>query len=69
MDYRVLLLKYINHVGRIEGTDFLGDFYSSVGFFTQEEWDEINKLGEESNLTEEELLDHIASRKDANQCT
>lgn len=49
MDYRKLLIWYINHVGEQEGTDFLGDFHkpdfgkNDVGI-NEEEWAELQRL-------------------------
>jgi len=45
-DYRKLLMKYINYIGLLEGTDFL-DHRTGPGF-TEEEWKELIKLSEEA---------------------
>jgi hypothetical protein len=52
MDYRDLLLRYINHVGRCEGVVFLWDGNRHEGDFSDEEWTELEKLDAEalSNL-------------------
>lgn len=46
MDYRDLLLKYINHVGEEEGTTFLS--WDRHDHFTEEEWDELQRLDVEA---------------------
>jgi hypothetical protein len=47
MEYRELLKKYIDHVGISEGVTFLnGD--NDSGRFTNEEWEELQKLDKES---------------------
>ena len=50
MDYRALLLKYIQHVGAAEGSLFLDALYPDwpAPSFTEEEWAELNRLGEEA---------------------
>lgn len=37
IDYKLLLIKYIAHVGTIEGVDFLGKHYSPENTFSPEE--------------------------------
>ena len=45
IDYRNLLIKYINHVGEQEGISFLNERYYFGGtFFSSEEWDELQNL-------------------------
>lgn len=44
MDYRELLKKYINHVGKCEGVDFIDSYWSEWSEFTKEEWEELHKL-------------------------
>ena len=48
MDYKNLLLKYINHVADNEGVIFIKEYCRNDELFTQEEWDELVKLGEEA---------------------
>jgi hypothetical protein len=36
IDYKTLLIKYIEHVGQSEGADFIGGGYSSVNFTDDE---------------------------------
>lgn len=52
MDYRLLLLKYINHVAACEGTTFIDDLpanlFSFGVTFTQKEVDELVKLDKET---------------------
>jgi hypothetical protein len=43
MDYKKLLMKYMNHVGYHEGVHFTGRAYES-DIFTGEEWKEIQRL-------------------------
>ena len=43
-DYRLLLLKYIQHVGEAEGVSFLGDFHAGNPLFTKKEWDMLQEL-------------------------
>jgi hypothetical protein len=58
IDYRALLLKYIQHVGDCEGVDFIshvmpvgdGSYQTDWGgdtVFTAEEYAELQKLGRE----------------------
>jgi hypothetical protein len=52
MDYRLLLLKYINHVGQAEGVTFIGDGrlnndLNSDVMFTPEEVAELERLDAE----------------------
>lgn len=47
IDYRTLLIKYIDHVGREEGTAFLDSLAGGrrrPGRFTDGEWAELNHL-------------------------
>lgn len=49
--YRVLLRKYIDHVGEVEGTTFAGDKdrMRSARYgvtFTDEEWAEVQRLAD-----------------------
>jgi len=44
-DYRQLLMKYIYHIGSAEGVTFLN---YRVSLFTEEEWQELQRLDEES---------------------
>jgi hypothetical protein len=46
MDYRKLLKKYMEHVGEIEGTYYLGRADRLCGF-TDEEWAELHRLSKE----------------------
>jgi hypothetical protein len=47
-DYRALLVKYIDHVGRCEGVDFLTDrcHAASAVSWTDEEWSTLQELRE-----------------------
>lgn len=52
IDYRRLLLLYINHVGECEGIDFISESQRLVSAahgtkFTDEEWNELVKLKRE----------------------
>ena len=51
MDYRLLLLKYMAHVGWLEGVDYAGPADRGTGLpadhFTDEEWAELRRLSEE----------------------
>lgn len=47
MDYRVLLKKYIEHVGFHEGIDYIAPRYEDQKLFTKEEWSELIKCSEE----------------------
>lgn len=57
VDYRKLLLKFIEHVNEHEGTTFLnpGDRSSYEGMpeFTDEEWDELKRLEATININAE----------------
>lgn len=44
MDYRILLIKYMQHVGNEEDID---DQYDD-DLFTKDEWEELNNLDSES---------------------
>jgi hypothetical protein len=48
LDYRALLVRYIDHVGQCEGTVFLSSTYRGIGGvpFTDEEWAELERLAE-----------------------
>ena len=47
IDYRDLLIKYINHVGEQEGISFLSQRYHfGTTFFSKEEWAEMQILDE-----------------------
>ena len=53
LDYRKILVWYINHVGTCEGVDFLGERYEpnfNRSRLTSEEWKELNRLSEEANI-------------------
>lgn len=52
IDYRSLLKKYIEHVGALEGVDFIEGNWRS-GLFSDEEWAELVVI---SNETWEEHL-------------
>ena len=43
IDYRLLLIKYIDHVGYHEGISYIGDKYGS-DVFSPEEWEELKYL-------------------------
>jgi hypothetical protein len=47
MDYRALLLKYINHVGECEGVTFIADHHRRPDLFTDEEWAELCRLDDD----------------------
>lgn len=51
MNYRELLIKYIDHVGYREGVTFLSDGDSDC--FTEEEFAELQKLDKESEQIHE----------------
>lgn len=51
MDYRLLLKKYINHVGNCEGISFLGDSHVSGAWqsgIDEAEWAELQRLDQEA---------------------
>ena len=48
MDYKALLMKYINHVADNEGVTFIKEYCRNDELFTQEEWDELIKLDTEA---------------------
>lgn len=50
IDYRALLVKYIDHVGRCEGTVFISDLWRehSDVLFTDEEWTALEAAADES---------------------
>ena len=47
MDYKALLIKYINHVADNEGVTFIKDTWKSDDF-TAEEWAELVSLDEQA---------------------
>lgn len=63
MNYKKLLLKYINHVGICEGTTFLGDHnrneWDDTVEFTDEEWEALKELDEVDYI--EEFVGHSCS--------
>lgn len=53
MNYKLLLIKYINYIGIEEGATSIDSCFPSWHknneaevIFTQEEWDELNKLND-----------------------
>ena len=49
IDYRELLMKYIEHVGECEGVTFMSKCHEPrTGLFTTEEWEELQRLDGES---------------------
>jgi hypothetical protein len=49
MNYRELLMKYMNHVGYHEGIDYTDDGYES-DIFTGKEWEAIQRLSRQAKL-------------------
>jgi hypothetical protein len=47
MDYKELLIKYINHVADNEGVTFIKDTWKGDGF-TEEQWAELVTLDEQA---------------------
>ena len=47
MDYKELLIKYINHVADNEGVTFIKDTFKGDSF-TEEEWVELVTLDEQA---------------------
>ena len=48
IDYKLLLLKYINHVAENEGVTFIKDTWRNEDMFSETEWDELVKLDHEA---------------------
>ena len=48
VDYKKLLLAYINHVGECEGVTFLSTMYGKVKGLTEEEDQILRQLDKES---------------------
>lgn len=48
IDYKALLLKYINHVAENEGVTFIKDTWRNEDMFSKAEWDELVKLDDEA---------------------
>ena len=48
IDYKALLLKYINHVAENEGVTFIKDTWRNEDMFSEAEWDELVKLDDEA---------------------
>ena len=48
IDYKALLLKYINHVAENEGVTFIKDTWRNKDIFSEAEWAELVKLDEEA---------------------
>ena len=46
IDWRDLLLKYMEHVGLNEGIDYTEDHFREEGYFTDEEWSTLQNLTE-----------------------
>lgn len=50
IDYEELLKKYMDHVGQCEGTTFIEGYRNGSGYgesdivFTDEEWEELERL-------------------------
>ncbi len=45
IDYKDLLIKYINHVGMNEGVSFLDHrYYFGQSYFSDDEWEELQIL-------------------------
>ena len=49
MDYKDLLIRYIAHIGDIEGVDFLNPRNYNPKLFTSEQYSELIKLSLESD--------------------
>lgn len=47
IDYKTLLLKYIELVGYNEGISFISKRYKPDNLFTDEEWNELERLDED----------------------
>lgn len=50
IDYKSLLLKYINHVAENEGVTFIKNTWRNKDMFSEAEWGELVKLDEEAWL-------------------
>jgi len=48
IDYKALLLKYINHVAENEGVTFIKDTWRNEDMFSEAEWAELVKLDDEA---------------------
>jgi hypothetical protein len=48
IDYRLLLMKYIAHVGTEEGTDYLGRKGLKPEWLDDEEWEALVEAAEEA---------------------
>ena len=46
IDYRELLIKYIEYIVEMEGTDYLG-YERRPPIFSESEWDKLCELAEE----------------------
>lgn len=46
IDYRELLIKYIEYIGEMEGTDYLG-YEKHHPIFSKSEWDVLRELAKE----------------------
>jgi len=51
IDWKLILMKYINHVGECEGTDFIN--HGAKHLFTDEEWSALNQASEDTSQEKE----------------
>lgn len=52
IDYKSLLIKYMNHVGHQEGVYFLGTCLKNNKLFSNKEIEELKLLSKEANKIE-----------------
>ena len=55
-DYRLLLQKYIIHVGENEGVDYISFTATPPPYFTDEEWQALQQASADSNVLEEAIF-------------
>jgi len=58
MNYRNLLIKYIQHVGACEGVSYLSPSWFNEPHFSKEEWEELQRLDAESDKPVIEEVSH-----------
>lgn len=63
MNHKLLLVKYLRHVGNMEGMTLTGDDWrrDADGLFTPQEWLELQYLAGVANTATEDILAKLDS--------
>lgn len=66
MNHKLLLVKYLRHVGNVEGMTLTSDDWrrDADGLFTREEWEELQYLANAANTVTEDILAKLDSMED-----